>query len=227
MGYGEQIDDLIESEIIRLLDWNDAMIDLQLGMSFVDKTQTISAVQKWSIWIEQEFRVVKSKSDQWTAKYYHTSDTNLSVVYPNQEEATHGRWEITKFTKKQHTLFNCGKWHEYILPYSHALVVYKDNSTRTDAYVPDIYSRETYKRTYPSNFYLVVHEDFWRDAAYNLTFYPPNMNNQWGQKQSTKFRAEMDYWNSDSSPRCSKCRMSEHNRKTSNNLYKFLFFKVW
>ncbi|KAI5650284.1 hypothetical protein M9H77_36289 [Catharanthus roseus] len=36
IGSGEQIDDLIESGTIRLLDWNDAMIDLQLGMWFVD-----------------------------------------------------------------------------------------------------------------------------------------------------------------------------------------------
>ncbi|KAI5661834.1 hypothetical protein M9H77_21157 [Catharanthus roseus] len=49
MGSGEQIDDLIESDTIRLLDWKDAMTDLQLGMRFVDKIQAISAFQKWSI----------------------------------------------------------------------------------------------------------------------------------------------------------------------------------
>ncbi|KAI5658627.1 hypothetical protein M9H77_27420 [Catharanthus roseus] len=77
---------------------------------------------------------------------------------------------------------NCGKWREYTLPYSHALAVYRENGTRPYAYVPDIYSRETYRRTYQSNFYPVGHEDFWRDAPYNLTFYPPNMNNQRGRK---------------------------------------------
>ncbi|KAI5670978.1 hypothetical protein M9H77_11342 [Catharanthus roseus] len=60
MGSEEQIDDLIESGTIRFLDWNDAITDLQLGMRFVDKIQAISAVQKWSIQIGQEFRVVKS-----------------------------------------------------------------------------------------------------------------------------------------------------------------------
>ncbi|KAI5661622.1 hypothetical protein M9H77_20945 [Catharanthus roseus] len=39
MGSGEQIDDLIESCTIRLMDWNDAMTDLQLGMRFIDKIQ--------------------------------------------------------------------------------------------------------------------------------------------------------------------------------------------
>ncbi|KAI5668974.1 hypothetical protein M9H77_18827 [Catharanthus roseus] len=63
MGMGEQIDDLTESDTIRLLDWNDAMTDIQLGMTFVDKVQAISAVQKWSIRIGREYRVVKSKSD--------------------------------------------------------------------------------------------------------------------------------------------------------------------
>ncbi|KAI5657554.1 hypothetical protein M9H77_26347 [Catharanthus roseus] len=63
MGSGERIDYLIKSGTIRLLDWNDAMIDLQLGLRFVDKIQAISAVQKWSIRIGREFRVIKSKSD--------------------------------------------------------------------------------------------------------------------------------------------------------------------
>ncbi|KAI5678547.1 hypothetical protein M9H77_09497 [Catharanthus roseus] len=49
MGSGQQIDNLIKSGTIRLLDWNDAMTDLQIGMSFIDKIQAISVVQKWFI----------------------------------------------------------------------------------------------------------------------------------------------------------------------------------
>ncbi|KAI5683856.1 hypothetical protein M9H77_05084 [Catharanthus roseus] len=51
MDLGKQIDDLIESGTIRLLDWNDAIIDLQLGMRLVDKIQAISVFQKWSFGI--------------------------------------------------------------------------------------------------------------------------------------------------------------------------------
>lgn len=47
-----------------MLNWNDAMTDLQLGMRFVDKIQAISAVKKWSIQIGREFRFVKSTSNQ-------------------------------------------------------------------------------------------------------------------------------------------------------------------
>ncbi|KAI5648059.1 hypothetical protein M9H77_34064 [Catharanthus roseus] len=94
----------------------------------------------------------------------------------------------------------------------------KDNGTRTYAYVPNIYLKQTYRRTYQSNFYPVAHEDFWRDAPYNLTFYPPNMNDQRGQKQGSRFRREMDYRNRGSPPRCSRCRMPRHNRKNYNNL---------
>ncbi|KAI5640388.1 hypothetical protein M9H77_00520 [Catharanthus roseus] len=64
MVSGEPIDDLIESGTLRLLDWKDSMTDIQLGMRFIDKVQVISAVQKWSIWMGREYRVVKSKSDQ-------------------------------------------------------------------------------------------------------------------------------------------------------------------
>ncbi|KAI5675982.1 hypothetical protein M9H77_06932 [Catharanthus roseus] len=74
MGSGEQIDDLIKSGTIRLLDLNDAMTDLQLGMRFIDKIQAISIVKKLPIRIGREFIVVKSNSDQWTAKCYHHSD---------------------------------------------------------------------------------------------------------------------------------------------------------
>ncbi|KAI5664968.1 hypothetical protein M9H77_24291 [Catharanthus roseus] len=49
MGSGSPIDDLVESGTIRLLDLNDSMTDIQLGMRFVDKVQAISAVHKWSI----------------------------------------------------------------------------------------------------------------------------------------------------------------------------------
>ncbi|KAI5672820.1 hypothetical protein M9H77_13184 [Catharanthus roseus] len=37
IGSGSPIDDLVESGTIRLLDWNDSMTDIQLGMRFVDK----------------------------------------------------------------------------------------------------------------------------------------------------------------------------------------------
>ncbi|KAI5658174.1 hypothetical protein M9H77_26967 [Catharanthus roseus] len=74
MGSREQIDDLIESGTIRLLDWNNAMTNIQLAMRFVDKIQAISAVQKWPIRTGREYRVVKRKSNQWMAKIYHHSD---------------------------------------------------------------------------------------------------------------------------------------------------------
>ncbi|KAI5654028.1 hypothetical protein M9H77_31215 [Catharanthus roseus] len=61
MGSGSPIDDLVESGTVRLLDWNDSMTDMQLGMRFVDKVQAISAVLKWSINVGCEYRVLKSK----------------------------------------------------------------------------------------------------------------------------------------------------------------------
>ncbi|KAI5662622.1 hypothetical protein M9H77_21945 [Catharanthus roseus] len=61
MGLGSPIDDLVESGTIRLLDCNDSMTDIQLGMRFVDKVQIISAIRKWSISVGREYRVVKSK----------------------------------------------------------------------------------------------------------------------------------------------------------------------
>ncbi|KAI5683862.1 hypothetical protein M9H77_05090 [Catharanthus roseus] len=142
MDSGEQIDDLIESDTIRLLDWNDTMADLKLGMR----------------------------------------DHTITTYNPRE--------------------------------------VCKDNGTRSDAYVPDIYLQETYRRTYQSNFYRVGDEDFWRDVPYSLTFYHPTMNNQWSRKQGTRFRGEMDYRNPDFLPNIKNVITPVE------AMYKFLFFKV-
>ncbi|KAI5663603.1 hypothetical protein M9H77_22926 [Catharanthus roseus] len=77
---------------------------------------------------------------------------------------------------------NCGKWQTYTLPCSHVLAVCIENGSRTDTYVLEIYSRQTYRRTYQANFHLVLSENFWRDAPFNLTFYPPNMKKERGRK---------------------------------------------
>ncbi|KAI5661750.1 hypothetical protein M9H77_21073 [Catharanthus roseus] len=42
MGSSSPIDDLIQSGTLRLLDWNDSMSDIQLGIRFVNKVQAIS-----------------------------------------------------------------------------------------------------------------------------------------------------------------------------------------
>ncbi|KAI5675141.1 hypothetical protein M9H77_06091 [Catharanthus roseus] len=63
MGSGSPIDGLVESGTVRLLDWNDSMTDIQLGMRFVDKVQAVSAVRKYSISLWREYRVWKSKID--------------------------------------------------------------------------------------------------------------------------------------------------------------------
>ncbi|KAI5680566.1 hypothetical protein M9H77_01793 [Catharanthus roseus] len=112
---------------------------------------------------------------------------------------------------------SCGKWQTYTLPYSHVLAVCRENGSRTDAYVPEIYSRQTYIKTYQANFYPVLSENFWRDVPFNLTFYPPNMKKERGRKKGKRFQGKMDYRNPDSPPRCGRCRMPRHNRKNCNN----------
>ncbi|KAI5676333.1 hypothetical protein M9H77_07283 [Catharanthus roseus] len=57
-------------------------------------------------------------------------------------------------------LVSCEKWQTYTLPYSHALAVCRENGTRADTYVPEIYSRQTYRKTYQTNFYPVLSENF-------------------------------------------------------------------
>ncbi|KAI5663839.1 hypothetical protein M9H77_23162 [Catharanthus roseus] len=100
---------------------------------------------------------------------------------------------------------------------SEALNICRENGSRTDTYVPEIYSRQTYRRTYQANFHPVLSENFWRDVPFNLIFYPPNMKKERGMKQGKRFQGEMDYRNPDSLPRCGRRRMPGHNRKNCNN----------
>ncbi|KAI5652274.1 hypothetical protein M9H77_29461 [Catharanthus roseus] len=58
----------------------------------------------------------------------------------------------------------------------------RENGSRADTYVLEIYSRQTYRRTYQANFQPVLSENFWRDVPFNLTFYPPNMKKECGRK---------------------------------------------
>ncbi|KAI5661802.1 hypothetical protein M9H77_21125 [Catharanthus roseus] len=63
----------------------------------------------------------------------------------------------------------------------------RENGPRIDTYVPEIYLRQTYRRTYQANFHPVLSENFWRDVLFNLTFYPPNMKKELGRKQGKQF----------------------------------------
>ncbi|KAI5670824.1 hypothetical protein M9H77_11188 [Catharanthus roseus] len=115
------------------------------------------------------------------------------------------------------TSCSCEKWQTYTLPCSHALAVCRENGTRADTYVPEIYSRQTYRRIYQTNFNPVLSENFWRDVLYNLTFYPLNMNKERSRKQGTRFQREMDYRNPNSLSRCGRYRMPGHDIKNCNN----------
>ncbi|KAI5670551.1 hypothetical protein M9H77_10915 [Catharanthus roseus] len=66
----------------------------------------------------------------------------------------------------------------------------RENGSRTDTYVPEIYSQQMYRRTYQANFYPILSENFWRDVPFSLTFYPPNIKKEWGRKQASGFRGK-------------------------------------
>ncbi|KAI5649312.1 hypothetical protein M9H77_35317 [Catharanthus roseus] len=103
----------------------------------------------------------------------------------------------------------CQKWQTYTLPCSHVLAVCRKNRSRTDAYIPEIYLRQTYRKIYQANFYPVFSENFWRDVPLNLTFYPPNIKKERGRKQGKRFQGEMDCRNPNSPPRCGRKKLQK------------------
>ncbi|KAI5676386.1 hypothetical protein M9H77_07336 [Catharanthus roseus] len=72
MGSEKQIDDLIESSTVRLLDLNDAMTDIQLGMSD-------SNYCSWYIRIKK-----KSIHDRWEITRFTKEHTCLVQVHQNK-----------------------------------------------------------------------------------------------------------------------------------------------
>ncbi|KAI5654063.1 hypothetical protein M9H77_31250 [Catharanthus roseus] len=59
IGLGSPINDLVESGTVRLVDGNDSMTDIQLGMRFVDKAQAVSAVRCTykRVWYARKFAI--------------------------------------------------------------------------------------------------------------------------------------------------------------------------
>ncbi|KAI5659061.1 hypothetical protein M9H77_27854 [Catharanthus roseus] len=68
--------------------------------------------------------------------------------------------------------------------------VCRENRSRTDTYVPEIYSRQTYRRTYQVNLHPVLSDNFWRDVHFNLTFYPLNMKKERSRNRANDFRGK-------------------------------------
>ncbi|KAI5657729.1 hypothetical protein M9H77_26522 [Catharanthus roseus] len=178
-----------KSGTVRLLDWNDSMTDIQLGMRFVDKVQTVlfqTGCTYKRAWYAQKFAIerIEKKSREHKVTTYNPREGIYIVRSPIRVFGTGNNVYTLRLNNKS---CSCGKWKTYILPSSHILAMCRENGSRTDTYVPKIYSRQTYRRTYQANFHPVLSENFLRDVPFNLTFYPPNMKNERGRKQGKRF----------------------------------------
>ncbi|KAI5662845.1 hypothetical protein M9H77_22168 [Catharanthus roseus] len=154
------------------------------------------------------------KSREYKATTYNLREGIYMVKSPIQVSGMGNNIYILRINNKS---CSCRKWQTYTLHYSHVLAVCRENGSRADTYVPEIYSQQTYRRTYQANFHPVLSVNFWRDVPLNLTFYLPNMKKERGRIQGKRFQGEMDYKNPNSLPRCGRCRMPRHNRKNCNN----------
>ncbi|KAI5683226.1 hypothetical protein M9H77_04454 [Catharanthus roseus] len=189
MGSGEQIDDLIESGTIRLLAWKDATIDILL-------VWFRSGLFGWDENIELlKVRTINGQRNV-------TITTTIIIVH-NSPRKTHALYRFTKTSIEMSSKF-ISKLISHLV------------ANNPEIHVSNII--QEVQVLFQTGFVANGNDKyFWRDAPYNLTFYPPNMNNQRGREQGTRFSGEIDYRNLNSPPRCSRCRMPRHNRKNCNN----------
>ncbi|KAI5657647.1 hypothetical protein M9H77_26440 [Catharanthus roseus] len=129
--------------------------------------------------IFDKFLRIELKSREYKVTTYNPQEGIYMVRSPIQVSGTGNNVYTLRLNNK---FCNCGKWQTYTLPCSHVLAVCRENGSRTYNYVLEIYSRQTYRRTYQANFHPVLSENFWRDVPFNLTFYPPNMKNERDRK---------------------------------------------
>ncbi|KAI5655085.1 hypothetical protein M9H77_32272 [Catharanthus roseus] len=139
MGSGSPIDDLVESGTVRLLDWNDSMTDIQLDMRFVDKVQAISAVRNAVL-----FQTGCTYKRAWYARKF-AIERFLRIEMKSREH------KVTTYNPREGI---------YMVKSPIRISVCRENGSRTDTYVSEIYSRQTYRRTYQTNFHPVLSENF-------------------------------------------------------------------
>ncbi|KAI5648817.1 hypothetical protein M9H77_34822 [Catharanthus roseus] len=91
IGLGSPVDDIIESGTVQLLNWNDSMTDIQLGMRFVDKVQAVSVV------LANDLEIPVSNIIQEVQVLYQTGCTYKRAWYAQKFaiERVFGSWDTT------------------------------------------------------------------------------------------------------------------------------------
>ncbi|KAI5678005.1 hypothetical protein M9H77_08955 [Catharanthus roseus] len=146
------------------------MTDIQLGMRFVDKVQAVK--HTCLVQIEQnKHRNLFSKFISMSISYLVANDPEIpisniiqKVQLLFQTGCTYKRaWYARKFAIER--VFSSWDTTFCILPkYLQAVQDLNpgtvENGSRTDTYLLEINSRQTYRRTYQANFHPVLSENF-------------------------------------------------------------------
>ncbi|KAI5676453.1 hypothetical protein M9H77_07403 [Catharanthus roseus] len=101
-----------------------------------------NCVHQFPIRIFDKFLRIESKSREHKVTIYNLREGIYIVRFSIQVAGIDNNVYTLRMNNKS---CSCGKWQTYILPYT---------------YVPNIYSRETYRRTYQANFHPVLNESF-------------------------------------------------------------------
>ncbi|KAI5664998.1 hypothetical protein M9H77_24321 [Catharanthus roseus] len=137
-----------------------------LGMRFDDKVQAISAVRKWSISVHKN---LSTKSTSISISHLVANDNEIHVSSIIQKV------QLRKIA------------NIYIAFFLMFLQCVEKMVNSRHLCAGDIFATNVQKNL-PSEFSLVLSENFWRDVPFNLIFYPPNMKNERDMKQSKRFQ---------------------------------------
>ncbi|KAI5677461.1 hypothetical protein M9H77_08411 [Catharanthus roseus] len=98
--------------------------------------------------ILDKFLRIEMKSREHKVTTYNPREGIYMVKSPIRVSGTGNNVYTLRLNNKS---CSCGKWQTYTLPCSHVLVVCRENGSRTDTYVPDIFATNIQKN-FPSEF---------------------------------------------------------------------------
>ncbi|CDP05661.1 unnamed protein product [Coffea canephora] len=113
---------------------------------------------------------------------------------------------------------SCGKWQNYRLPCSHALVVCRNRGDNLGLLVDQQFTKTRWAVQYSGKFNPLSHQDTWLYPGWELQADRSKfVARRVGRVRASRIRNEIDERDPDDPRRCRNCHQTGHNRRNCPN----------